>query len=257
MWKLKMLRDDLNLASLRDSCLLLDDITFNLIFYQQMPIVVVYTRYSMAMASDMGRRNISMYNQDARCRGFLSPVETPFPTEQYKAAIWITTAHHNLFMSWGRSEMVTSVRRTAITIQSLNAVIWNTLECMCVPKCIWWQLRWFEFFDTFHNTRLMGQNYFVSCENYWKFKKGWISRYDSDFQLCLISILSKISDWSVHSVSYDFIRLGSLWWVPFTRRADRRSWDLLTAVRPVELTKWLEVCIPHIAKVSACDRLLW
>ena len=102
MWKLKMLRVDLNLASLGESCLLLDDFTFNLIFCQEIPTVVVYNRYSMAVASDMGRRNISMYNQDARCRGSLSPVETPFPTEQYKAAIWITTAHHNLFVSWWR-----------------------------------------------------------------------------------------------------------------------------------------------------------
>ena len=51
-------------------------------------MVMVYTQYSMVLTPDMGLKNSLMYNQDAMCRGYLSPVGTPFPLEQYRVAIY-------------------------------------------------------------------------------------------------------------------------------------------------------------------------
>ena len=66
----------------------------------------------------------------------------------------------------------------------------------------------------------------------------WISYYDAVFKLNSISILSRMSGWSVHSVSYVFIRLGHLRWVPIAHCAGRRGLNLLTAANPVELAPW-------------------
>ena len=125
----------LTLAFPMDTYLPLDDFTFNQIFYQEMRMVMLYTQYSTVMTPEMGLKNSLTYGRDARSRGSFSSVETPFPMEHYKVAIFITTAHHNLFISWGRWELATLVRHTIITTQSLNADICNTLECMCVPLC--------------------------------------------------------------------------------------------------------------------------
>ena len=63
----------------------------------------------------------------------------------------------------------------------------------------------------------------------------WISNCGVVFKLTWISILSRISDCSVHYRNYFSIRLGPLRWVPTTHCAGRRGLILLTAVRPVEL----------------------
>ena len=41
-----------------------------------------------------------------------------------------------------------------------------------------------------------------SCRTCWKPQKSWVSHHDAIFQLNRISILSGISDWSVHCNSY-------------------------------------------------------
>ena len=67
-------------------------------------------------------------------------------------------------------------------------------------------------------------------------KEWWISCCGPVLRLHWIWILCRISDWSVHSGSYIFIRLGPLRWAPL---AGTRGLNLLIAVRPVELAQWV------------------
>ena len=68
-------------------------------------------------------------------------------------------------------------------------------------------------------------------DNPWKFRNDVIGRN---------------SDWSVHSVSYFFIRLWPLRWVPTAHCAGRWGLNLLIAVRPVELAQ----LVPMVRKIS-------
>ena len=88
----------------------------------------------------------------------------------------------------------------------------------------WQHWAWLETMVTTHENSLIMQSFkgpklFCDPENLLCFELIWIA------------ILSIIFDWSVHSWSYVFIRLGPFPWVPIAHCAARRGLNLFTVVK--------------------------
>ena len=84
-----------------------------------------------------------------------------------------------------------------------------------------------------------GPKLFAFCTTYWE-KAWWATHYIVVYKLILISNLSRIFDWSVHSRSYFLYSTGTFAVSTDSHCAGRRGLNLLTVVVPVELAHWLK-----------------